>query len=443
MLRIQIINIIILFSLVIPGMARELSLDDALNRALSENKNLQIAKADLQYSDALIKEAWSYALPHVDLTANYGRNIMDNYFYVTVTDSLGNRSTNKFDVTFRNQFGLNAQLTQTIYSFGKIGNGLEVAYEFESYSNRQYEEQRNTIISQVKKAYYRVLLAAKVVEVAEESEKSALENYENVKIRYDGGLVSEFDLLQAEVRWQNAIPSKLEAKKNYQLATNNLKLMLNLPIEEPIEVKWDMDSYPAKPEKIPADEVYENQPGYLALLLEQQMRRKNVKIEFANHLPTIFGSVNYNYTANSDEFHLDNRNDNVVVGVGINFPIFSGGYTSAQVQKARIDVEKIDKQVELDQDNIRINLQNVYLRMDEAESRIEAAQKGMNSARRAFEIAESRYNNGLATQLELKDSRIFLDQARITHLTAIYAYLDAYFDWELLTGKVSFPTDNN
>ena len=270
MLRIQIINIIILFSLVIPGMARELSLDDALNRALSENKNLQIAKADLQYSDALIKEAWSYALPHVDLTANYGRNIMDNYFYVTVTDSLGNRSTNKFDVTFRNQFGLNAQLTQTIYSFGKIGNGLEVAYEFESYSNRQYEEQRNTIISQVKKAYYRVLLAAKVVEVAEESEKSALENYENVKIRYDGGLVSEFDLLQAEVRWQNAIPSKLEAKKNYQLATNNLKLMLNLPIEEPIEVKWDMDSYPAKPEKIPADEVYENQPGYLALLLEQQ-----------------------------------------------------------------------------------------------------------------------------------------------------------------------------
>ncbi len=443
MLNTRYLYIVFTFGLALSAMGRELSLNDALTLALAENKNIQIARADVQYSDALIKEAWSTALPQVNIAANYNRNLMDNFFYITVTDSLGNKSINKFDMTFKNQFALNAQLTQTIYSFGKIGTALDIAYDFESYSALQFEEQQNMILTQVKKAYYRTLLAAKVVEVAEESERSALENYENVKIRFEGGLVSEFDLLQAEVRWQNAIPNTLEAHKNYELATNNLKLLLNLPIQEPIEVKWDMESYPEKPEKLPVEQVLEIRPGYLALLLEQQMRRKNVKIEFANHLPTIYGSVNYTYAANSDEFRLDNDNDNLILGVGINFPIFSGGYTSAQVQKARIDVEKIDKQVELNQDNIRIDLQNVYLRMDEADSRIDAAQKSVNSARRAFEIAESRYNNGLATQLELKDSRIFLDQAQITYLTAIYAYLEAYFDWELLTGKVSITNENN
>jgi len=443
MLNTRYAYILFTLSLALPVTGRELSLNDALTLALTENKNIQIAKADVQYSDALIREAWSTALPQVNIAANYNRNLMDNFFYITVTDSLGSKNISKFDVTFKNQFALNAQLTQTIYSFGKIGTALDIAYDFESYSALQFKEQQNMILTQVKKAYYRTLLAAKVVEVAEESEKSALENYENVKIRFEGGLVSEFDLLQAEVRWQNAIPSTLEARKNYELATNNLKLLLNLPIQEPIEVKWDMESYPEKPEKLPVEQVLEIRPGYLALLLEQQMRRKNVKIEFANHLPTIYGSVNYTYAANSDEFSLDNDNDNLILGVGINFPIFSGGYTSAQVQKARIDVEKIDKQVELNQDNIRIDLQNVYLRMEEAESRIDAAQKSVNSARRAFEIAESRYNNGLATQLELKDSRIFLDQAQITYLTAIYAYLEAYFDWELLTGKVSIANENN
>jgi len=441
MLKINLKYIILTLMIAVPGMARELSLDDALKIALSENKNIQIALADLQYSDALIKEAWSYALPHVTVSADYSRNLMDNFFYITVSDSLGQKSTTKFDVTFKNQFGLNAQLTQTIYSFGKVGTALDIAYDYESFSDLQFREQRNAILTQVKKAYYRALLSAKVADVAEESEQSALENYENVKIRFEGGLVSEFDLLQAEVRWQNAIPSTLEAQKNYQLATNNLKLLLNLPIEEPVEVKWDMDSYPAKPVKLPVEEVFGFKPGYQALLLEEQMRRKNIKIEFANHLPTLYGNATYNYIANSDEFRLDNDNDNIVLGVGINFPIYSGGYTSAQVQKARIDVDKIEKQVELSQDNIRIDLQNVYLRMDEAESRIEAAKKSVNSARRAFEIAESRYANGLATQLELKDSRIFLDQAQITHLTAVYAYLEAYFDWELLTGQVSFPNE--
>jgi outer membrane protein TolC len=81
--------------------------------------------------------------------------------------------------------------------------------------------------------------------------------------------------------------------------------------------------------------------------------------------------------------------------------------------------------------------------MDEALSEIAAAERNINSAQRAFEIAESRVANGLSTQLELKDSRIFLDQARITRLTAIYAFLDAYFDWELLTGNVTYPTQLN
>jgi len=122
----------------------------------------------------------------------------------------------------------------------------------------------------------------------------------------------------------------------------------------------------------------------------------------------------------------------------LNIPIFSGGFTSAQVQKARIAVDQAEKRIELSQDQIRINLNNVELRMDESLSKIAASQKNVKTARRAFEIAESRVYNGLATQLELKDSRLLLDQAQITYLSAIYEYLEAYFDWELLTGNIEF-----
>jgi outer membrane protein len=420
------------------AIARVLTLDDALNIAIAQNKNIQIAKSDRQFADTQVKEAWSSALPNIAAGITYNHNFRDNFFFITATDSSGKRTTTALDVTFRNQFNFNATLSQTIYSFGKVGTALDVAYDFKDFSDFQYTAQEQAILTQVKKAFYQALLFQKVWEVAKESEQSAKENYDNVNIRFESGMVSEFDLLQADVRWQNAIPLTLEAHKNAQLAMNNLKSLLTLPIEDELSLSWDIESYPRRPDNIDVSVVFQNRPAYRARLLEKSMREKNIKIEFANHLPTLLGNVGYTYAASSDAFQLENRNDNVFAGLSLNIPIYSGGFTSAQVQKARIEVDKISKQVELEEDNIRIELSNVYLRMDEAMSKIEAANKSVSSAKRAFEIAESRTNNGLATQLELKDSRIFLDQARITYISSIYSYLEAYFDWELLTGIVTY-----
>lgn len=436
-------TILFIFSIVLIGSvsARELTIDSALRLALKNNKNIQIARSDLEFSEARVDEAWSTALPKINIDMGYNRNFKDNFFYINASDSSGQTVTTKLDFTFKDQFAANATLTQTIYSFGKVGNALDIAYRFKDFSDLQFESSKQAILTDVKKAYYFALLTKEVLSVAEDSEQSAKENYENIKVRNEGGVASEFELLQAEVRWQNAIPSTIEARKNFELATNNLKSLLSLPIEESIELVWDKSSYPARPEKTTADEIFKTRPSYQALVLEQYMLQKNVKIEFANHLPDLSGSLAYTYSASSDRFQIENQNDNIVLGVSLNIPIYSGGFTNAQVQKARIEVDKVKKRLELNQDNIRIELNNIDLRMNEALSKIEAAEKNVKSARRAFEIAESRVANGLSTQLELKDSRIFLDQAQITRLTAIYSYLEAYFDWELLTGKVEYPNE--
>ena len=58
----------------------------------------------------------------------------------------------------------------------------------------------------------------------------------------------------------------------------------------------------------------------------------------------------------------------------------------------------------------------------------------MNTAEKAFRIAEVSARNGLATQLELKDARVVLDQAQVNYYSSIYQYLDAYFDWQNAIG---------
>jgi outer membrane protein TolC len=73
----------------------------------------------------------------------------------------------------------------------------------------------------------------------------------------------------------------------------------------------------------------------------------------------------------------------------------------------------------------------------EANSRILSADKTRQTARRAFEIATTSADNGMATQLELANSRMQLEQAVLNYYVATFDYLDAYYDWQLAIGQVS------
>lgn len=417
--------------------AMELDLAGAVQLAEKQNKEIQLALAEYRTADANVKEAWSQAFPRIDASFGYDRNFKQTYFYINTGDANGDLP-NRFSFSFNNQFRLNTTLSQTIYSFGKVGTALDIAYDYKYYIDNQFKYQKSLILVRVKKAFYQTILFEKIWKLSKESQESAYSNYENTKLRFESGSVSEFELLQAEVRWQNSIPETIEAEKNYLLALNNFKSLLNFPLNKKLVLRGNLEQIVEMPERIAdINTVLEDRADYNASLWLLKMNQKNIKLQFANHYPSLLGNLTYSYNAQSDNFRLENDNDNVVLGVSLNIPILSGGYTSAQVQKARIETDKLQTQISLQQDQIMIEVDNVYLRLQEALKRIQAAQKALESARRAFDIAEIRVLNGLATQLELKDSRIFLDQAQVNYYRATYDYLNAYFDWGIATGRNS------
>lgn len=417
------------------GYAMELDLSAAIQLAEKQNKEIQLALAEYRTADANVKEAWSQALPRIDASFGYDRNFKQTYFYINTAGANGD-FPNRFSFSFNNQFRMNTTLSQTIYSFGKVGTALDIAYDYKYYIDNQFKYQKNLILVRVKKAFYQTILLEKIWQLSKESQESARSNYENTKVRFESGSVSEFELLQAEVRWQNSIPETIEAEKNYLLALNNFKSLLNIPLDDTVVLRGDLEQIVKMPEH-PMDfnTVLDARPDYNASLWLLKMNQKNIKLQFANHYPNLQGNLTYSYSAQSDIFRLENDNDNFVLGVTLNIPILSGGFTSAQVQKARIETDKLQTQISLQRDQIMIEVENAYLRLQEALKRIEAAQKALESARRAFDIAEIRVLNGLATQLELKDSRIFLDQAQVNYYRATYDYLSAYFDWGIATGQ--------
>lgn len=417
--------------------AKDYDLDQILKLTDENNNILKLAKLELETAQQLKREAISNALPKISADAGYRRNLQENAFFITSQDTIGNLSTQKIKISSDNEFSFITTLNQTIYSFGKVGSAIIASGHYKKLVNYNFKLQRQNVLTQVKKAFYGTILLKNVYEVSKESEENAKGNYEKIKVRFDNGASSEFELLQAEVNWQNTIPQTLKVKEDYELSLNKLKSQVGISLEEEINLVGSLEKYPILPYELEFKAVLEQRPDYNSLLWKKKFDDKVTSIQFANHLPSLTGNLTYSYSSQSDKFKLENDIDNFVVGLNLNIPIFSGGLTNSKVQQAKIDAKKTETQIAITTDLIEIELKNIYIKLQKSEQRIIAAKKGVLTAKKSFKIAESSVRNGLVTQLELKESRNALNFATVNFYTAVYEYLEAYFDWQKAIGNLN------
>lgn len=430
------IVLIVLIS-IFTGFSQSYTLEQFIQLVEKNSKDLQMAQKELEMADAQYREALSTALPKIFAEGTYNRNLAKMFLFVDFPDvDTGEMTSQKFQLSFNNDFNAMAMIQQTLFSL-QIGDALRAASQYEKLTNYVYDYSHQTIITIAKKGYYRALLLKKVWEVKEAAEKNARENFENVEKKFENGLVSEFEMLQAEVNWKNKIPETSQAKRNYEMGMVMLKTFAGIELETPLVLEGNLDSYPVLPDSLGLETVLKQRADYNALLWERNLRKTNVSAQKSEFFPYLTGHFVYNFTSSSDKFDFDRRNSAYFVGVKLNIPIYTGGYTGAQVQKARIDLDRTDIKVLQSQDEVFRSIKNIRLRLREAYSRILSADKTRESAFRAFEIAETSADNGMATQLELADSRVQLELAVLNFYVATYDYLDAYYDWQLAIGQVS------
>ncbi len=422
------ISMILLMAL--PIRAEKYDLERFLDLVEQNSKDLKLAEQDVHIAATEKKLAVSGALPKLSAAAGYTRNLADMYMYVDLGEG-----TAKLPITRNNEYSANVVLSQTLFN-GAVYNAIRAAREYRQLTDYVYDASYQEIMTYAKKAFYQALLLKTVWDVSRASEQNAHENYDDVKKAYDLGLASEFQLLQADVRFKDYIPRTTEAKKNYNVALINLKNMAGIPINIDMELDGRLDDYPELPETVKIETVLNRRPDFNALLWEEKLRSTNVKAERASYLPTLAGSLTYAYSAQSDEWRLDDENNGLMLGLNLSLPIFTGGATSAKVQKAQIERDKTRIEIDRSKQNIERELESVRLRLQEAHKRILYAEAAMKTAQKAFDIAEATSDAGLTTQLELKDSRIVLDNATTGYYAAVYEYLEAYFDWEKATGRI-------
>ncbi len=416
-----------------------LTLSKSITIALEYNRDIQLSKQDVLKSQAQIDEAYSNVWPTIDVNGNYNRNIKSPVLFLP-PNSVFNPSdqTETFSLGAKNSFDLSATLTQTIFSL-KVNTAIKIANDYADYFKFSEKSTVNDVTLEVKKAFYGVLLSKQLVAVSQKNYDVSKLNYDNISLKYKQGVASEYDDLRAKVQLSNAEPALIQAKNNLKLTENSLKNILGIDLSKKIEVegKFELDENPGMKIDSTNDEIINDNPVITALNYQISVLDKNISLERAAYFPILSGFANYEWQSQDNTFNFNNYiwANTVTVGLKLSIPIFDGFARSARVQQAQIDMQKVQITKSKTEEALKVQLLQSELNMREARERVQAQSQSVQQAEKALKIAESRYNNGVGTQLEILDAQSALVQTQVNYSRAIYDFLVAKAEWENVAGK--------
>ncbi len=426
---------------VVPAMAQEtavatpsseqgtlmLTLDDALKIALSESPTVQIADQTIEAKKYAKKGTYAALWPEISASASYQRYIEKPSFHIMgQTVKMG--TTNTMAGGFSAAMSLiNAQLWK---SLKLSGMDVELAVE-------QARSSRIDMIEQVSKAFYQVLLAKDSYEVYKRVYDNAVTNHKIVEKRYSVGQVSEYDFIQSQVSVANAEPNVFSAENSIMLALWQLKALLGLDLERAIDCAGSLADYEATmTSQIDTQSSLINNSTMRQFDIQERMLVQSLKIQRAANLPTLAGSINYQWTAMDETMKLANFNwmGSSTAAFSLNIPIFSGGKRRAAINQSKIDITKLQLQREDTERQLRTAAMSYYSNMQTSLKQYHALSQTISQAKRGYDIAVKRYEVGSGTLVEIDNSQLAYTQAELSRSNAIYNYLINQVSLEKLSG---------
>ena len=294
------------------------------------------------------------------------------------------------------------------------------------------------LVAQVKQAYYTLLLANDSKRVIQQSYDMAALTYDIYSKRYSAGDASEYDVLRTSVAMKNVEPQLLQADIAIKQAKLQLMVLMGVDASQDLQFKGELSDY----EKTMYEDVmalptdYSLNTSLRQNELQQNTLDQSVRVNKMAWYPTLALTANYNWTSSSDGSPFKNFrwNPYSVVGLNLSIPLFTGGRRNNNIRMAEIQAtqnrlqrENIERSVSMQAklaiDNIQLNVRQIA-----------SCSESVGQADRAHSIMQQSFDIGAASYLNLRDSELALTQSRLTYYQAIYNYLVATTDLELLMG---------
>ena len=403
--------------LAIPARGQEstplrLTLEQGVALALEHNETLQMARQELNKARQQIREARAAALPQIDFSTNYTRNWkLPTFIFDT---PLGQQ---KVTIGTRHDLANILSLRQALYTSGKVGAALKVAHLFENFSTEQLRTERQRVRSAVEIAFSDLLLATELIRVGDQALMRARANLKQVESLRRGGRVADYDLLRAQVQVAEMQPDSIAARNGLKLARMNLKNLLGLDLEHPLQIEAGFRTETRldlhQIEKL-VQQGMEHRPELRQATHQVEMLAQAIRITGSASRPSLDMNSRGQLQLQSEEFDLWNQEGrrSLSTGLSLQIPLFDGFRTGALVEQAKLDETRGQLALEQLRRSVELQIRQAWLSQQEAVARLDAHHDMLAQAEEGLRLATSRYQQGFGTYLEVLDAQLMLTRAQ-------------------------------
>lgn len=447
-----------------PGTPRTLTLDDAFRLAEPNSDDVRIAQNAITRAKGQYYQARASVMPQVNATANYQHQIQNQFQAITrrfaqppdpnAPPDTTPQAFNPISLLFAspNNITLGLQASQPLFLDNRFGLASRVAKANESVAALGFRTARAQLRYDIAQAYFNAVITEKFVQIAESTLVQTERTLSQTTLQRQVGTVAEYDLLRSRVARDAQRPLVISARQTRDVATLQLKQLLNLPLTAPIALvtpiqdadmnsvlatsRLDNDARPSAgsglsatggassmPRLAPRDTAPEQRTAVQQAMALVEVQKGAVENAALQRMPSLTLSTNYQrfaYPSNSQIIprSLADFYPAWTVALGLSVPLWTSGRITGDVLVAKAGLADAEARLNQGKRAAALDVQLALRSLEQAEANWLASIGTEEQADKALRISEVRYTNGISTQLELSDIRNLLIQAQANRLTA-------------------------
>lgn len=399
-----------------------LSLRDAQNYAIKQNRSLRNASLAVQEAYAQRWQTIAAMLPQVDGSYSYS-----NYlgYSATMSTAMG-----EFTINMPNVGALGATASVGINGQGIVGVLLNnIAIDMKKISlDKSESELRGSVMS----SYVSLLALQSITELLD----SSLVNIQNLESitqnAVNAGAAEQTTADQIRVR-VNTMKNNINIqRRNIELATNSLKVLLDVPVETELTLTDSIDDI-LSPERVISllSENFriENNLNYQLLQKQVELAKRNVHMAGWAYGPTVALAYNYTNQQYYGEGGMRMTPPNVIQ-VSVKMPLWSSGKRAAGVVEKKIALEEAKNTLSETTDNLAIQYRQLCFDLSNAYETYMNEKDNIEVAQRVFKSQTEKFKWGAASHLELTNASNDLINAQSTYVNAMLSLVNAQVELE-------------
>lgn len=400
-----------------------ISLQDAIDIALEKNINIKQSELNLDNSELGRSDAIGNFLPTIGASANHQWNVGRG---INVTTNIIEEITTQFS-------SATASIGLPIYNGSRNVNQLHRANLEILASKYQLEDIKDDVKLFVANSYLQIMFNKEILKVQKSQLEITKVEYERTQDLINSGIFSPRQIFEIEANLASQEQSVVQAENNLRDAKLNLAQVLLLEDYENFDIANEDFS-------IPFSDILENSPKEIfekaktfrndIKLAETNISiaEKDIQISKSFRLPSITSFYSWNtrisYVENLPSFQEQfDLNKGQTYGFGINIPIFQGRAISNNIQRTKINLERLKFQYEQEKLNLENTVYQAYNDLVGAIKLYDASNKTVKSLRSAFEDATDRYLLGSLNSFDFIQSKQAYEASVSENIRAKFDYI--------------------